>query len=66
MKRLSHQTAAFSFEKAEITRNGAKLQVRLDYHGAYGMGEKFDSLNQKGRTVINEVREKFCSQGDNT
>ena len=30
------------------------------------MGEKYDSLNQKGKTVINQVREKFCFQGDKT
>ena len=30
------------------------------------MGEKFDSLNQKGNTVVNQVREKFCFQGDKT
>ena len=30
------------------------------------MGEKYDSLNQKGKTVINAVREKFCFQGDKT
>ena len=66
MKRLSHQITTYSFENAEITRSGTKLQVCLDYHGAYGMGEKFDSLNQKGNTVINQVREKFCFQGDKT
>ena len=66
MERLSHQTAAFTFQNAQITRNGTKLQIRLDYHGAYGMGEKFDSLNQKGNAVINQVQEKFCFQGDKT
>lgn len=66
MKRLSHQATHFSFENVEITRNGTTLWIRLDYHGAYGMGEKYDSLNQKGNTVINQVREKFCFQGDKT
>ena len=66
MERLSHQTAAFTFQNVQITRNGTKLQIRLVYHGAYGMGEKFDSLNQKGNTVVNQVREKFCFQGDKT
>ena len=66
MERLSHQTASYSFENAEINRNGSRLLVRLCYHGAYGMGEKFDSLNQKGKTVINRVQEKFCFQGDKT
>ena len=66
MERLSHQTAAFTFQNVQITRNGTKLQIRLVYHGAYGMGEKFNSLNQKGNTVVNQVREKFCFQGDKT
>ena len=66
MERLSHQTASYSFENAQINRNGSRLLVRLCYHGAYGMGEKFDSLNQKGKTVINRVQEKFCFQGDKT
>ena len=30
------------------------------------MGEKYDSLNQKGKKVINRVEEKFCFQGDKT
>ena len=66
MERLSHQTASFTFQNVQITRNGTKLQIRLVYHGAYGMGEKFNSLNQKGNTVVNQVREKFCFQGDKT
>lgn len=66
MERLSHQITTFSFENVEITRNGTKLQIRLVYHGAYGMGEKFDSLNQKGNTVVNQVQEKFCFQGGKT
>lgn len=66
MERLSHQTAAFTFQNVQITRNGTRLQIRLVYHGAYGMGEKFDNLNQKGNTVVNQVREKFCFQGDKT
>ena len=66
MERLSHQTAAFTFQNVQITRNGTRLQIRLVYHGAYGMGEKFDSLNQKGNTVVNQVQEKFCFQGGKT
>ena len=66
MERLSHQTAAFTFQNVQITRNGTKIQIRLVYHGAYGMSEKFDSLNQKGNTVVNQVREKFCFQGNKT
>lgn len=38
----------------------------LNYEGVYGMGEKYDSLNQKGHCVVNQVEEKFCFQGAHT
>lgn len=40
--------------------------LNIKYNGAYGMGEKYDCVNQKGKKVINEVNEKFCFQGDKT
>lgn len=46
-----------------IERNGGVLEITAQYEGAYGMGEKFDYLNQKGHTVVNQVVEKFCNQG---
>ncbi len=42
------------------------LQIKVPYSGAYGMGEKFNGLNQKGNTVVNQVIEHFCHQGDHT
>ena len=66
MKRISNKTRTASFGKAELSRDGGKLSVHVGYHGAYGMGEKYDSLNQKGKTVVNQVREKFCFQGEKT
>ena len=66
MKRIAYQTKEASFGGAQLHREGGKLTVRLNYSGAYGMGEKYDSLNQKGKTVVNQVREKFCFQGDKT
>lgn len=42
---------------------GTQLRVELNYKGAYGLGEKFDAVNQKGKTVENQVIEKFCNQG---
>ena len=47
MKRISYKTRTASFGQAELSRDGGKLRVHVDYRGAYGMGEKFDSLNQK-------------------
>lgn len=42
------------------------LTIKLPYSGVYGMGEKYNSLNQKGKRVVNQVVEKFCYQGENT
>lgn len=44
-------------------REGAPLRISLAYRGAYGLGERFDALNQKGRRAVCEVEEKFCFQG---
>lgn len=66
MKRISYATKEIPFGNAELYRSGNHLTVHVPYNGAYGMGEKYDSLNQKGKTVINQVREKFCFQGDKT
>ena len=66
MKRISYTTKEISFGNAKLYRNSNHLTVHVPYNGAYGMGEKYDSLNQKGKTVINQVREKFCFQGDKT
>ena len=46
-----------------LERRDGILEITAQYGGVYGMGEKFDFLNQKGQTVVNEVVEKFCSQG---
>ena len=43
-----------------------KLVISLGYDGAYGMGEKYNAMNQKGYTAKNEVEEKFCFQEDKT
>lgn len=56
--------AVQSGRAVEIKRQGGILEVTAQYNGAYGMGEKFDCLNQKGRTVVNQVVEKFCNQGE--
>ena len=50
----------------QLVRHGAVLTVSLSYRGAYGMGEKYDALNQKGHVVVNQVEEKFCFQGEKT
>ncbi|WP_049945266.1 glycoside hydrolase family 31 protein [Butyrivibrio sp. AC2005] len=40
--------------------------IQNNYKHVYGMGEKFDYIDQKGHTCINRVEEKFCNQKDKT
>lgn len=70
MQRISAKTE-YAFFRAPggpvaFHRLGGEVRISLTYHGAYGMGEKYDALNQKGKTVVNRVEEKFCFQGDKT
>ena len=66
MRKVSYKEKEISYGAAKLSRQGKTLTIYLQYNGAYGMGEKFDSLNQKGHHVVNRVEEKFCFQGDNT
>ena len=66
MQKVSYQEKEISYGAAQLSRQGETLTIHLQYNGAYGMGEKFDSLNQKGHRVVNRVEEKFCFQGDKT
>lgn len=40
------------------------LRFSQPYRAVYGMGERFNRVNQKGLTVETEVFEKFCNQGE--
>ena len=66
MRKVSYKKKEISHGAAKLSRQGKTLTIYLQYNGAYGMGEKFDSLNQKGHHVVNRVEEKFCFQGDKT
>ena len=50
----------------ELREGRGRLTITFPYRGVYGMGERYDALNQKGRIVVNQVEEKFCFQGDKT
>lgn len=39
------------------------LEIEHKYHSVFGMGERFNRVNQNGFTVHVEVIEKFCNQG---
>ena len=59
-------TVPYNKGNVVLARRGGQLKAELAYNGAYGMGEKYNGLNQKGNTVVNGVEEKFCFQGDKT
>lgn len=42
------------------------VEIKLQYEGVFGLGEKFDGLNQKGKCPVSRVEEKFCYQGEKT
>lgn len=46
--------------------DGFTLILNRTYRAVYGLGEKFDSLNQKGKCVRAAVREKCFYQGEYT
>ena len=70
MKRYSHNETLIPVQikngNAQISRSGDTIRVDLKYSAAFGMGEKYDCLNHKGKTVVNAVEEKFCFQGEKT
>lgn len=65
-------TLKLSSEAAVITpaeklgENEVCFTIKLPYKGAYGMGEKYNRVNQRGLTSNNQIIEKFCYQGDKT
>lgn len=43
---------------------GLSLTITHSCRAVYGLGERFNGVNVKGSTVITEVIEKFCNQGE--
>lgn len=66
MIRIPAKTEYYETSCASLRRCGDELRIRLAYSAAFGMGEKYDCLDHKGKKVINEVEEKFCFQGEKT
>lgn len=62
-----HRCALPDGSSAILRRAGEnQLAIEVPYAGAFGMGERFDAVNQKGRVARNAVIEKFCRQGSFT
>lgn len=43
--------------------NECEIEIYSKYENIYGLGERFDGVNQKGKNVHIEVLERFCNQG---
>jgi alpha-D-xyloside xylohydrolase len=61
---ILNQTLAFN--NYEIKYNDKKLKIIGNTSFVYGLGERYNSINQKGLNIENRVTEKFCNQGDKT
>ncbi len=46
-----------------LNKDGAVITIESQYRAAFGLGERFDAVNQKGTERSIEVIEKFCHQG---
>ena len=62
---LNNKTAfrlsSFMIAEDDLT---CTMTISHEYHCVYGLGERFDRVNQKGHAVTAEVTEKFCNQGN--
>ncbi|WP_461206650.1 glycoside hydrolase family 31 protein [Clostridium sp. DL1XJH146] len=50
----------------EKNEQSCKIIIDIEYEAVYGMGERFNRVNQKDLRIDVEVYEKFCNQGDNS
>lgn len=71
LKRLSETIAAFSGQlKLLVDRKGQPHQISysliLPGSAVFGLGEKFNGVNQRGKKVLSRVVEKFTHQEEHT
>ena len=55
-----------TLDNVQVIDNLCYLTINKAYRAIYGLGEKFDSVNQKGLIVKSLVREKCFAQGEYT
>lgn len=60
-------------QNIELELNSIKIKIdheilTIDNHKGmiFGMGERFDTIDLKNKSILNEVYEKFCHQGERT
>lgn len=55
----------YQFEQVKVSFTDA-IVISTMYEQVFGLGERYNSINQKGNKVLNMVEEKFCNQGEKT
>lgn len=55
-----------SKQKIQLCWNDSseELIINVNYAYIYGLGERYDGVNQNGRVLTILVEEKFCNQGN--
>lgn len=61
-----HNFTIHQEEDLHISRNGFTVTLKTDFSHVYGLGERFNQIDHKGKILNNEVIEKFCYQGEYT
>lgn len=52
--------------RIEITIEENRISLASDYHAVYGLGERYNAVNQKNHKILNKVEEQFCNQNEKT
>jgi alpha-D-xyloside xylohydrolase len=61
---VSENQLPIIIESMEIKDTHCSLKLTHTYQSIFGLGERFNQVNQKGKEVEIEIIEKFCNQGE--
>ncbi len=56
----------FMNESLKIYNNISQIKIDTKYTRVFGLGQRYNSINQAGNVLVNMVEEKFCHQGKKT
>ncbi len=56
----------YSDEHITVRYVSGEVTIECTYNYVYGLGERYNHINHKGKKVENVVEEKFCHQGEKT
>ncbi len=56
----------YSDEHITVRYVSGEVTIECTYNHVYGLGERYNHINHKGKKVENVVEEQFCHQGEKT